>query len=171
MAVRKYELMVILDPVRTEEQQQETIGKIEAFIAKHGGVVDGKDNWGKKRFAYPINNRREGYYLVLTYDSESNSTLNSELDRVLKIEEVVLRHMVTSAVVGKSKGKPRPTREELEAKARREAYERSASSYAPAESSDSADAPEATEAQEADESVAVAEVEADSNDEAENKDS
>lgn len=124
MATRKYELMVILDPVRTDEQQAETINKIEETIQKLGGTPDGKDVWGKRRLAFEIEDRKEGYYAVLTFDGDSDSDLLKELERVIKFDEDILRHMVTHAVVGKSKGTPRATREELEAQSRREARRR-----------------------------------------------
>ncbi len=104
MAVRKYELLMILDPVRTEEQNEELLTKIDELVKKFGGTPDSRNLIGKRRLAYPISKRRDGTYLAVLYDSETDSLLHREMDLLLKYDEGVLRHLVTQAVVGKSKG-------------------------------------------------------------------
>lgn len=106
MATRKYELMVILDPLRGDEQQKESLDKIEETIAKYGGTAEKRDVWGKRRLAYQINKRRDGYYTVITFSAESTATTLAELERYLRYAEDVLRYLVTQAVVGKSAGNP-----------------------------------------------------------------
>lgn len=104
MAVRKYELLMILDPVRTEEQNEELLSKIDELVKKFGGTPDSRNMIGKRRLAYPISKRRDGTYVAVLYDSETDSLLHREVDLLLKYDEGVLRHLVTQAVVGKSKG-------------------------------------------------------------------
>lgn len=106
MAVRKYDLMVILDPARTEEQQKETLDKIDELIAKYGGTAEKREVLGKRRLAFLINKRREGYYAVIQFETLSTNEVLSEVNRFCKYSEQVLRHIITSAVVGKSTGNP-----------------------------------------------------------------
>lgn len=104
---RKYELMVILDPLRTEEQQKETLDKIEDTIKKYGGTPDKRDAWGKRRLAFPIKKRRDGYYAVFQFDAEPSKTnVLDEVDRFCRYQEEILRYLRTGAIVGKSLGNP-----------------------------------------------------------------
>lgn len=106
MAVRKYELLALLDPVRTEEQQKETIEKMKGVLEKYGATVEKVDPWGKRRLAYPINRRKEGYYVVIIFDAVADGSALAELNRYCRITDEIFRHMVTHAVVGKSTGNP-----------------------------------------------------------------
>lgn len=106
MATRKYELMVILDPVRTDEQQNETLDKIDETVRKYGGTPDKRELWGKRRLAYQIAKRRDGFYALVWFDADSTSAVLDEVERICKYTEEVLRHIVTTAVVGKSAGNP-----------------------------------------------------------------
>ncbi|MBI1292546.1 30S ribosomal protein S6 [bacterium] len=120
MPVRPYELLVVLDPVRTEEQQKESIEKINEVIAKYGATTTKVDVWGKRRLAYIINKRREGYYVCFQIEADSVGKALSEIDRHCKFSDDVFRHMVTSAVVGKSAGNPALDREREERMARQD---------------------------------------------------
>lgn len=87
--MRKYELMIILDPEVDERTVAPTLDQILQVITKGGGSVDKVDVWGKRRLAYEIKKRSEGIYAVV----EMNTTpeLVQELDRQLGLSEVVLR--------------------------------------------------------------------------------
>lgn len=106
MPNRKYELVVVLDPLQTEEQQNALLGKIEGTLTKNNATIEKRDAWGKRRLAYEINNRREGFYSVITFDGDSTGTVLAEVDRTCRLEEGVLRHLCVQAVVGKSAGTP-----------------------------------------------------------------
>jgi small subunit ribosomal protein S6 len=112
--------LVILDPVRTEEQQKESLDKIEEVISKYEGTPEKRDVWGKRRLAYQIGKRREGYYAVFVFSANSTAKTLDEVDRHCKFSEEVMRHIVTSAVVGKSVGNPALDREREERMARQE---------------------------------------------------
>jgi len=129
LAVRKYELMVILDPTRTEEQQKETLDKIDETITKYGGTPDRRDVWGKRRLAYQINRRRDGYYAVVYFDTVSTNEVLAEVERFCKYSEEVMRHIVTLAVVGKSAGNPALDREREERQARLAAQQAASRGY------------------------------------------
>jgi small subunit ribosomal protein S6 len=103
-----YEALVVLETNRPDAQITESIEKIEALIARNGGTVKSRDAWGKRKLAYQINRRREGYYVLVLFDAPPTGPALAELNRHLRISEDVLRFMVTRAVVGKSRGVPPP---------------------------------------------------------------
>lgn len=106
MPVRKYELMVILDPARGEEVQTETLNQIDEVITKYGGTPEGHEIIGKRRLTFSIQKRRDGYYAVVRFACETTSEVLSEVDRHCKYADDILRHITTSAVEGKKKGDP-----------------------------------------------------------------
>jgi len=89
--VREYELMFIVKPLE-EEQTEAVVTKFESLITANGGTINKLDRWGKKRLAYEINDFTDGYYCLVLFSAEP--TVISELDRVLKITDDILRHMI-----------------------------------------------------------------------------
>jgi len=101
-----YELLVIHSPLLSEQQHQEKLEQLKAVVEKNGGSVVKQDVWGKRRLAFPIKKQREGLYTVVHFDAESQGICLAEVDRICKIDEAVIRHLITRAVIGKSKGRP-----------------------------------------------------------------
>lgn len=89
--MRKYEVMYILKAL-DEEAIEATIAKFDGIIAAQGGTIDKTDRWGKRRLAYPIQDLTDGYYVLQHITGEPNVV--SELDRLMKISEELLRHMI-----------------------------------------------------------------------------
>jgi ribosomal protein S6 len=89
--MRKYEMIYIL---KTQEQEvlDGIVAKFDAVIAAQGGTIEKADIWGKRRLAYPIQDLTEGYY-VLQHIVGEPAVIN-ELDRVMKISDDLLRHMI-----------------------------------------------------------------------------
>jgi small subunit ribosomal protein S6 len=110
-----YELLVIHSPLLTEEQHREQLDRVKDVITRNEGQPGKEDVWGRRRLAYPIRNQRDGYYAVLHFDAPTTGTCLAELERFCKIEETVLRHLVTRAVLDKSLGTPIAARGEAEA--------------------------------------------------------
>jgi len=71
---------------------QKVIEKFKGIIESHGGEIKKLDKWGKRKLAYEVKDFREGYYVVLQVKAEPK--LAAELDRVFKITDEVLRHMI-----------------------------------------------------------------------------
>ncbi|MBI5154350.1 30S ribosomal protein S6 [Candidatus Poribacteria bacterium] len=107
--LNKYEVVVVLDAARTEDDQKALLEKLEGVITSNGGKIESRDIWGRRRLAYPIRKRREGYYAVLVFEADTTSAVLAELNRHLRITEEILRSLVTEAVVGKSRGNPNET--------------------------------------------------------------
>ncbi len=99
-----YELVVVHTPQLTEQQHRDKLAELKKVIAKNGGEIRTEEIWGKRRLAYQIGKQREGVYALVQFDAPSVGICLSELERHCKIEETVLRHLVTRAVIGKSKG-------------------------------------------------------------------
>ncbi len=89
--MQKYEAMVVISTKQEEEVVKGLVEKFKSLIENNGTLVS-VDEWGKKRLAYMINKESEGYYVLYTF--ESNSDFPAELDRVFKITEGLLRSMI-----------------------------------------------------------------------------
>ncbi len=90
--MRPYEVMVILEPALEESQVQAVINRSTELLQSGGGSVNRVDKWGKRRFAYELRKRQEGYYVLLDVRSEPGPM--GELDRVLRLADDVLRHKI-----------------------------------------------------------------------------
>jgi small subunit ribosomal protein S6 len=90
--MRKYEVMVILDPNLEERTIAPSLDAFLSVVKKDGGSVDKVDIWGKRRLAYEIDKHAEGIYAVIDLSAEPASVL--ELDRQLNLNEAVLRTKV-----------------------------------------------------------------------------
>ena len=85
-----YESMFIVSLANGEEAAKATVNKFTGLIASNAEVVQ-IDEWGKRRFAYPIEDMNEGYYTVVTFKSEG--AVPAEMQRLMNIDENVLRAM------------------------------------------------------------------------------
>jgi small subunit ribosomal protein S6 len=89
--MRAYELMVILDGDLDEPVAQGWLKTIDAAITAKGGKVVGRpDWWGKRRFAYEINKKHEGYYAVMNLVAEGGAL--DDLERSMRLSDEVVRH-------------------------------------------------------------------------------
>jgi small subunit ribosomal protein S6 len=91
--MRRYEVMIILDSDLEEKTIAPSLETFLNVIRSDGGSVNNIDTWGKRRLAYEINHKTEGYYVVL--DLEANPEAIAELDRQLNLNEAVVRTKVT----------------------------------------------------------------------------
>ena len=106
--MNKYELIYIIDTAVEEAARQELIEKFNGIIAANGGEVVKVEEWGKRRLAYAIDYKTEGYYVYVAFNGASE--LPKELSRNLGINESVIRSQVVKLVEKKSSVKPRPVR-------------------------------------------------------------
>ena len=90
--MRDYEAMFVIKPDLDEEATGALIGRFEELIRNGGGELEKTDKWGKRRLAYEIEGYREGYYVVIDFKAES--PVAQELERVLKIADGVIRHLI-----------------------------------------------------------------------------
>ncbi len=90
--MRKYEVMVIIDPDTDDRQVQPTLDRHLAVLTKAGGTVENIDIWGRRRLAYEINKKTEGIYAVVQLTAEPDDV--KELSRQFTINESVMRSKV-----------------------------------------------------------------------------
>jgi small subunit ribosomal protein S6 len=84
--------MVILDPEADDELVGQAIDRINKVLTEHQGEAGTVDTWGRRKLAYEIERKAEGYYFVMTFTAEAAAL--AELDRVLSFADEVLRFKV-----------------------------------------------------------------------------
>jgi small subunit ribosomal protein S6 len=90
--MRHYEVMVILDAGLEEDAIRSIVDRATQLITNAGGTVDKVDRWGKRRFAYEVHHRSEGYYLLINATAEPAAL--ATVDRMLGLADDVIRHKV-----------------------------------------------------------------------------
>ena len=88
----KYEAMYIIDANVEDEARKGVVEKFNTLITDNGGTIIDVDEWGKRRLAYPINKKNEGYYVLMHF--ESAPELPRELERNFQISDDVVRYLV-----------------------------------------------------------------------------
>ena len=86
-----YETILVFSVKNGEEGTATLTEKFKTLIEANG-TVDGMDEWGKRKLAYPINYETEGYYVLINFTSAPE--FPAELDRVVKITDGVLRSII-----------------------------------------------------------------------------
>ena len=107
--MNRYEMIYIIDTGLEEAARKELIEKVSALIENNGGEIEKVDEtWGKRRLAYAIDYKTEGWYVLVTFKAPVE--LPRELERNLQINENVLRYLVVKLVEKRSGVKPRANR-------------------------------------------------------------
>ena len=89
--MKPYELLLIITPDHDENEAEALSDEVKGIIESGGAIVK-VDPWGKKRLAYPIQKRNEGYYVL--YIFESAPSFVAELNQALHVIEAILRYMI-----------------------------------------------------------------------------
>jgi len=90
--MRQYEAMFIIDPNFETDAINELVEKFKKLIQDQGGQIDGVDDWGKRRLAYPIQHHREGYYYLINFTATPQTS--QDLERVFKITNGIIRYLI-----------------------------------------------------------------------------
>ena len=107
--MNRYELIYIIDTGLEEAARKELIEKVSALITGNGGEIEKVDEtWGKRRLAYAIDYKTEGWYVLVNFKAPAE--LPRELERNLQINESVLRYLVVKLEEKRSAVKPRAVR-------------------------------------------------------------
>lgn len=88
--INSYETMFIVDVEGGEAAIKTTVDKFTGLISSNAEIVEVTE-WGKRRLAYAINDKPEGYYVVVTFKSEP--AFPAELDRIYNIDESIMRSL------------------------------------------------------------------------------
>ena len=150
--MNKYEVMYVIDPTLEDSVRNELISYFSGIVEKNAGMIDRIDEWGKRRLAYAINYKTEGYYVLMYIQGPSE--LPRDLERNFKINDKVLRYLVI-----RYEGELPAKREPLKPYVAREAAPAQAAEEKPAEVAvEAVEAPAQTEAP-VDEEAPVSEAE------------
>ena len=145
--MNRYEMIYIIDTDLEETARKELIEKVSALITSNGGEIEKVDEtWGKRKLAYAIDYKTEGWYVLVTFQAPVE--LPRELERNLQINESVLRYLVVKLVEKRSAVKPRankPAPVEAPADEAAPAEEAPVAEEAPAAEAPAEEAPEAEE--------------------------
>ena len=106
--MNKYEVVYIIDPAVEDEARKALINRFNELITGNGGSVDKVEEWGRKRLAYAIDYKTEGYYVLVNFQAEAE--LPKELERNLQISDSVIRYQVIRLIERKVGIKPRAVR-------------------------------------------------------------
>ena len=90
--MKAYELLFFVAPTLDEEGRANVMNRIENTITAGEGVIDSTADWGKRKLAYEINKLTEGDYILIDFHADPDHI--AELDRVLRINDSVERHMI-----------------------------------------------------------------------------
>ena len=89
--MNKYEAMYIVTPEMEDEAIKGVIEKFSGIITANGGEIEKTDEWGRKKLAYPIDYKTEGYYVLVNFAAAPE--LPRELERNFRNDESILRYM------------------------------------------------------------------------------
>jgi small subunit ribosomal protein S6 len=116
--MRPYEVVIILDAGLEEDAINAVLDRAVAAIRSRGGNPGRTERWGRRRFAYEVKHRHEGYYVLLEFTAEPEAV--SELDRVLFLADEVIRHKtirIPDEVAGRARPKAPTDQEQMAAAA------------------------------------------------------
>lgn len=91
--MNKYEVLYIINAGLEEEATKALIEKFSSLVTENGGNVESIDEWGKRKLAYLIDDMSEGFYVLMKF--EAAPTFPAELERNFKINENIMRYLVT----------------------------------------------------------------------------
>ena len=107
--MNRYEMIYIIDTGLEETARKALIERVSDLITGNGGEIEKVDEtWGKRRLAYAINYKTEGWYVLVTFKAPAE--LPRELERNLEIYESVIRYLIVKLEEKRSNVKPRAAR-------------------------------------------------------------
>ena len=91
--LKAYETLFVVDADLSEEETKAVVEKFTSLISQHGEIKE-VNEWGRRKLAYPINYKTEGYYVLVNF--ESGTDFPSELERIFNITDGIIRSIVVS---------------------------------------------------------------------------
>lgn len=89
--IRSYETIFVVDPDIGDDAVKASVEKFTALIAANA-EIGAVNEWGRRRLAYPINYKNDGYYVLVTF--KSDSAFPAELDRIYNITDGIIRSII-----------------------------------------------------------------------------
>jgi len=98
--MRSYEVMLAINPQLEDEELDSLLNKLKNLITDAKGEITKTDKWGKRKLAYEIKDFTEAIYVVLNFNADEK--IIPEFERVVKLEEKVIRYLLTLQHVEKN---------------------------------------------------------------------
>lgn len=89
--MNQYETVFILNPVLSDDQVKETVKKFENFLTSNGAKMVAKEDWGLKKLAYPIENKKSGFYHLFQFEAPGEVINGFEVE--FRRDERVMRYL------------------------------------------------------------------------------
>lgn len=89
--MNKYEVMFIARPLE-EAEVDPIVTFVSDLLTKNGAKIEKVDRWGKRHLAYPVKKQNDGNYVLINFEAEP--TVIKEIDRVIKIRDEILKHLI-----------------------------------------------------------------------------
>ncbi len=91
--MNKYEALYVIDAAMEDQARADLIALFQKLATHNGAEIEKVDEWGKRRLAYPINFKNEGYYVLMQFSAKPE--FPRELERNFQINENIMRYLVT----------------------------------------------------------------------------
>ncbi len=89
--MNRYETVFILNPVLSEDQVKEAVQKFEQLLTSKGGEFIAKEDWGLKKLAYPIQNKKSGFYHLFDFNAPGEAIDPFEIE--FRRDERIMRYL------------------------------------------------------------------------------
>ena len=90
--MNKYEVLYIIDAALDDAAKDALVERFSKLVTDNAGEVESVDKWGVRKFAYEMNFKNEGYYVLMNFSA--NPDLPAEMERQLRISDDVIRYLV-----------------------------------------------------------------------------
>lgn len=90
----KYEILYIIDASISDEEKEKEISSVKALVEANGGKCEEPDKWGIRKYAYPINYKNEGYYVLMNF--EADDVAPKKITEKLNIDKKIVRQMIVA---------------------------------------------------------------------------
>jgi small subunit ribosomal protein S6 len=90
--MKAYEMLFFVSPTLDDETRLATMKRVDTAITTNGGIVDGVEDWGKRKLAFEVNGLTDGNYTLINFHMDPAAI--AELDRILRITDAIARFMV-----------------------------------------------------------------------------
>ena len=91
--MKAYEILYIIDASVADEKKEEIIAKVKAIVENNGGVAEEPEKWGVRKFAYEIDYKNEGFYVLMNFQAQEN--VPQILESQMLIMDGIVRQMIT----------------------------------------------------------------------------
>lgn len=92
--MKKYEILYIVEGSLSDEDKEKAIASVTSLVEANGGKAEEPEKWGMKKYAYPINYKQEGFYVLMNFEAE-DSVPKAITDK-LNISKNIVRHMIVA---------------------------------------------------------------------------